>query len=216
MWPLTSKKEKYKPSSPIIEACWKMRNKIDQIMENETCQVLTVTSAGKSEGKTTAAVNLACSYAQKDKKVLLVDANLRTPFLHEVFGVANNNGLTNVVTERYETSDIIRYTMMPNLFLISSGPNFIDPIELLTSSKMSTLLEELKREFDLIIMDTPPAMIWSDAQIVSSMSDGVLLVMKDGKVKKNHALKVKSMIEQVNTRIVGVVFNNKNKRKIAN
>ncbi|MCM3630986.1 CpsD/CapB family tyrosine-protein kinase [Paenibacillus glycanilyticus] len=193
-----------------------MRTKIDQIMQNETCQVLMVTSAGKSEGKTTAAVNLACSYAQNNKKVLLIDANLRTPFLHEVFGTSNSNGLTNVVTDRYEISDIIRYTMMTNLFLISSGPSFIDPIELLTSNKMSGLLEELKKEFDLIIMDTPPAMRWSDAQIIASMSDGVLLVMKDGTVKKNQALKLKSMIEQVNTRVVGVVFNNKNKRKVAN
>lgn len=193
-----------------------MRMKIDQIMENQTCQVLTITSAGKSEGKTTTAVNLACSYAEKNKKVLLMDANLRTPSLHEVFGIANKNGLTNVITDRYETSDIIRYTMTSNLFLIPSGPNFIDPIELLTSNKVITLMEDLKREFDLIIIDTPPALKWSDAQIISSMSDGVLLVMKDGKVTKNHAMMMKNMIEQVNTRIVGVVFNNKDKNKIAN
>ncbi|REE57511.1 capsular exopolysaccharide synthesis family protein [Paenibacillus taihuensis] len=216
MWPLTSKKSNNNNSSPILEACWKIRTRVDHIMADESCRMLTVTSTGKAEGKTTVAVNLARSYAQKNKKVLLIDANLRKPALHKVFGLSNSNGLTNILRDRFEKSEIIRYTMIPNLFLISSGPNVVDPIELLTSNQIANLLEKLKEEYDVIIVDTPPAMEWSDAQIVASMSDGALLVIKDDKVRMDQALKLKVMMEQVNARIVGAVLNNVSRRRLAN
>lgn len=215
MWPLNNKKTINKQSSPIVEACWKIRTRIEYVMSSEACQVLAVTSAGKSEGKTTTAVNLAFSYAQKNKKVLIIDANLRKPILHKIFDLSNSSGLTNVLNDRYEKKDLIQYTMIPNLFLLSSGANTVNPIELLTSNQMSAFLEKIKKEFDLIIIDTPPALDCSDAQIVSSLSDGVLLVIKDGKVKKEKAIKLKLMIEQVNAKIVGTVLNNVNRRKIA-
>lgn len=216
MWPLTNSKKGYKSSSPIVEACWKIRTRLDYNLSNESCQVLTVTSSRPSEGKTTVAINLACAYAQKDKKVLIIDANLRKPSLHKLFGISNRSGLVNVLSDRYEKSDIIRCSGVPNLSLITCGMSTVDPIELLTSNQISSLLAELKQEYDVIIIDTPPALDWSDAQIVASMSDGVLLVIKEGKVKTDQVLKLKASLENINAKIVGTVFNSLSHRRAAN
>lgn len=207
MWPLTSKKITYVHSSPIVEVCWKIRKRVEDRISREACSVLAITSAGKLEGKTTTAVNLAYNYAKNNKKVLLIDANLRQPTLHKVFGISNRNGLTNLLSDRFEKSDIIRFSMTPNLFVIPSGSNTVDPIELLTSNDLGCFLNELRQEFDLIIIDTPSALDSADAQIAASMSDGVLLVIKEGRVKREQALKLKRAMEQVNTEILGAVMN---------
>lgn len=207
------KHAKIKASSPVFETCWKIRTRIDPLLSGSVCPVITVTSAGKAEGKTTTAVNLACTYAQQGKQVLLIDGNLRNPELHKLFGVSNRSGLTNVSLDRYEKSDVVRCSKVGGLALVTSGPGIVDPIELLTSTKMSAFIDELRNEYDLIIIDSPPALGSSDAQILSAMSDGVLIVIKEGKVKRDTAVKLKSALEQINATIVGTVFNQKSRRK---
>lgn len=221
MWLLTNKKKRHKYSSSMIEACWKIRTRIDPIWPDQTDQTaktgktLTIVSLQAAEGRTTVAVNLACDYAKKNKKVLMIDANLRKPTLHKLFGLSNRSGLMELLAERHTACEVIRGTMVPNLSLITCGAGESDPIELLTSGRIASFLEEVKAEFDLIVIDTPAATDGPDAQILSSLSDGVLLVVKDGKVKKEQALKLKAALESVNARIVGSVFRSGSRRAAA-
>jgi capsular exopolysaccharide synthesis family protein len=213
MWLRNNKQTKIKTSSPVFETCWKIRTRIDPVLSGIKCPVLTVTSAGKSEGKTTTTVNLACTYAQQNKRVLLIDANLRNPVFHKLFGVSNRSGLSNLSMDRFEKSEIVRCSKVPNLSLITSGPDLVDPIQLLTSVRLSSFLDELRQEYDIIFIDTPAALKWSDAHILASLSDGVLLVIKEGKVKKEAALRLKSSMEEIRATIVGAVFHQARRRK---
>lgn len=207
MWPLTNNKKDRSSSSPMFDAAWKIRTQINKICSSEPCQVITVTSAGDGEGKTVTAINVACAYAQIKKSVVIIDANLRKPSLHKVFSLSNRSGLFNVLSENYEYKELVRYSGIPNLDLVTSGPDLVHPVELLTSHQMAYFIDRLKKEYDVIIIDTPSALEWSDAQIAASLSEGVLLVMKSGKVTQDNAVKVKDLMGQVNARMLGAVLN---------
>ncbi|WP_276353944.1 CpsD/CapB family tyrosine-protein kinase [Cohnella caldifontis] len=213
MWPWSPKQTKIKTASPVYESCWKIRTRLEPILSGGKGYVLTVTSAGHGEGKSMTAANLACTYAQQDKDVLLVDANFRNPTLHKLFGVSNRSGLSNLAEERYDVSEIVRCSKVPRLGLITSGPGGIDPIELLTSSKLSAFLNEIRNDYDMVLIDAPAALEWSDAHMLASLSDGVLLVVKEGRTKREHVLKLKAALQEVGAEIVGAVFHYAHRRK---
>lgn len=196
------------PKSPISEAYRTLRTNIEFSSFDEQIKVIMLTSAGPGEGKSTTAANLAVAFAQADKKVLIMDADLRKPTLHHTFSKTNRWGLTNIIAGQAITKDVISQTEINNLDLLASGPIPPNPSELLASKRMSALLEELKLIYDIIIVDTPPALAVADAQIMSTKCDGVILVIDSGKVKREVALKVKTNLEHVNARILGAVLNN--------
>lgn len=196
------------PKSPISEAYRTLRTNIDFSAVDEQLQVIVVTSAGPGEGKSTTAANIAVTYAQADKKVLLIDADLRKPTMHHTFSVSNRRGLTNILTGQALLSEVASEVRIPNLSLLPSGPIPPNPSEMLASKKLAALLDELKRLYDYIIIDTPPALAVTDAQIIASRCDGVVLVIDSGKVKRELAIKAKSNLEHVKARILGVVLNN--------
>mgnify|MGYP001331340172 FL=1 len=215
MWPWNLRRDRIRPSSPVFETCWKIRTRIEPVLAGKTCPVLTVISAGKGEGKTTTAVNLACTYAQQDKNVLLIDGNLRNPALHKVFDVSNRSGMCNLWSDRVDKGDIVRCSKIPRLALTTSGTYPVDPIELLTSGRIPAFLNAVRREFDLIVIDTPAALKWSDAHILASLGDGALLVVKEGRVRKEAALRLKTEMEQIRVDIVGAVFHQAHRRRTA-
>lgn len=196
------------PKSPISEAYRTLRTNIEFSSFDEQIRVIMLTSAGPGEGKSTTAANLAVAFAQSDKKVLIMDADLRKPTLHHTFSKTNRWGLTNIIAGQAEVKEVISQTEINNLDLLASGPIPPNPSELLASKRMSALLEELKLIYDIIIVDTPPALAVTDAQIMSTKCDGVILVIDSGKVKREVALKVKMNLEYVNARILGAVLNN--------
>jgi capsular exopolysaccharide synthesis family protein len=167
-----------------------------------------LTSAGPGEGKSTTASNLAVAYAQSDKRVLVIDADLRKPTMHHTFMKTNRWGLSNVVSGQSAPAEVIVETHVHNLFLMPSGPVPPNPSEMLASKRMTVMLEELKESFDVIIIDTPPALAVTDAQVVATKVDGVLIVIDYGKVKREAAMKVKANLQHVNARMLGVVINN--------
>jgi capsular exopolysaccharide synthesis family protein len=201
------------PKSPISEAYRTLRTNIDFSSIDEQLNVIMLTSAGPGEGKTTTASNLAVAYAQADKKVLLIDADLRKPTLHHMFVRSNRWGLTNIIAGQTTVKEVICETDINNLHLLTSGPIPPNPSEILASKKMSALLEELKLTYDMIIIDTPPALAVTDAQIVATKCDGVILVIDSGKVKREVAMKVKASLEHVKARILGAVLNNLDRKK---
>ncbi len=189
-----------------------MRTNIQFSAIDEEIRTIMVTSAGPGEGKSTTITNLAVAYAQSDMKVVLIDADLRKPTMHHTFNLTNRAGLTNALSSKGILHEVIRETKIPNLSVITSGPIPPNPSEMLASKRMGVLLDELKEQFDMILIDTPPALAVTDAQIVASRCDGVVLVIDSGKVKREIAMKAKANLDYVKARILGVVLNNMNRK----
>ncbi|RED65812.1 CpsD/CapB family tyrosine-protein kinase [Cohnella lupini] len=196
------------PKSPISEAYRSLRTNIQFSSSDAKVQIIMVTSANPGEGKSTTASNLAVTYAQANQKVLMIDADLRKPTAHHTFLASNRNGLSNVLSNQCQLSEVIVDTFVPNLSLLPSGITPPNPAELLGSNKMKVLLSDLRDQFDMIIVDTPPALAVTDSQIIASICDGVILVVDSGRVKHAQAQKARDKLTHVNARMLGVVMNN--------
>lgn len=203
-WPLITETN---PKSPISEAYRILRTNIDFSNLEEEIRTLMVTSTKMNEGKSTTSANIAVTYAQSNKKVLLIDADMRKPTQHQLFRVSNQIGLTSVLSNQKEWEAAIQTTSVSGLSILPAGPVPPNPSEMLASKRMDQLLEKMKEHYDIIIVDTPPIMVVTDAQIVASKSDGVVLVIDSGTVKKEAAIKAKASLEHVKARILGVVLN---------
>ncbi|WP_337033714.1 CpsD/CapB family tyrosine-protein kinase [Paenibacillus illinoisensis] len=196
------------PKSPNSEAYRKLRTNIQFSSIDSQIQTIMIASAVSGEGKTTTIGNLAVTYAQEGKKVLLMDTDLRKPAVHRMFNVPNHIGLTSVLSNQYSVSEVLRETFIEGLHVLTSGAIPPNPSEMIGSRKMTLLLEELKEQYDVILFDTPPVLSVTDALIISSLCDGVILVVNSGKVKKDVVKKAKAHLEHVNARILGAVLNN--------
>ncbi|ANY67330.1 capsular biosynthesis protein [Paenibacillus sp. BIHB 4019] len=203
-WPLITETN---PKSPISEAYRILRTNIDFSNLEEEIRTLMVTSTKMNEGKSTTSANIAVTYAQSNKRVLLIDADMRKPTQHQLFRVSNQIGLTSVLSNQKEWENAIQATSVSGLSILPAGPVPPNPSEMLASKRMDQLLEKMKEHYDIIIVDTPPIMVVTDAQIVASKSDGVVLVIDSGTVKKEVAIKAKASLEHVKARILGVVLN---------
>lgn len=185
-----------------------LRTNIQFSSIDEPIEVMMVASAQAGEGRTVTISNLAVTYAQEGKKVLVMDMDLRRSSLHHMFGLRNHTGLTRVLANQETWQDVVQETGIEQLHAITAGPNPPNPSEMLSSRKMKTLLVELKEHYDVILMDTPPLLSFPDSLIISAMCDGVILVVQAGKVKKDVVKKAKVNLERVKARILGVVLNN--------
>ena len=196
------------PRSPVSESYRSLRTSIDFSSVDQVTQIIMVTSSGPAEGKSTVIANLAVTYAQSERKVLLIDADMRKPTVHRTFNLSNRVGLSSYLSRQCELGQMIQDTDIPNLSVVTSGTIPPNPAEMLNSNSMSRLIEELREQFDIILIDTPPVLAVTDAQLLASRSDGVLLVVNAGKVKKEMATKAKDNLMRVNARLLGVVLNN--------
>ncbi|NQX59445.1 CpsD/CapB family tyrosine-protein kinase [Paenibacillus qinlingensis] len=196
------------PKSPISEAYRALRTNIQFSSIDEELRVIMVTSAGPGEGKSTTLINLAVAYAQTDKKVLVIDGDLRKPTMHHTLRVSNRWGLTNLLTNQLTIREVLQDTFIPNLQIITSGPIPPNPSEILASKKMLSVLEDLKLQFDVILIDAPPAIAVTDSQIIASRTDGVILVVNSDRTKREAVLKAKQNLDNVRARLLGVVLNN--------
>ncbi|MFC5701780.1 CpsD/CapB family tyrosine-protein kinase [Cohnella faecalis] len=196
------------PSSPLSEAYRALRTNIQFSGIDERIQTLMVASAQSGDGKSTSISNLAIAYAQEGKQVLLIDGDLRKPSLHHMFLLSNRLGLTNVLLGGQSWKQSVRETHVPNLSVMPAGAIPPNPSEILASQKMKTLMDELREHFDIILFDTPPILAVSDGIIVSSMCDGVVIVVNSGKTKYAVAKKLQQSLDRAKARVLGVLLNN--------
>lgn len=196
------------PRSPISESYRALRTNIEFSSIDEKLQVLMVSSAGPGEGKSTTITNLAVTFAQSEKKVVLIDADLRKPTAHHTFSISNRYGLSSIISQQCSLEEGIQVTDIPNLDVITSGAIPPNPAEMMGSKRMTATIEQLRQMYDIVLIDTPPLLAVTDAQIVATKSDGVILVVDQGKVKRDIASKAVKNLESVNARILGVVLNN--------
>jgi capsular exopolysaccharide synthesis family protein len=195
------------PTSPISECYRSLRINLDFFSVDREIRTIAITSAHRGEGKTTTALNLSVAYAHGGKKVLLIDADLRVPAVGRAFPVMNGKGLTDLLTGRSRLTDVVRETDIDCLSVIMAGSTPPNPSELLASHKMNAILEELSQIYEVIIIDTPPALGLIDAKIMAAKCDGVLLVLECGKVKRSIARKVKEDLVASKANLLGVVLN---------
>jgi capsular exopolysaccharide synthesis family protein len=200
------------PRSPITEAYRTIRTNIQFASVTNDIQVILTTSASPSEGKTATSTNLAVVYAQTGKKVLLIDADLRKPQIHQRFRISNLNGLSSVLIKERTLQECVATASTPGLYLLPSGPIPPNPAEMLSSATFAALLKHCREMFDFIIIDTPPVLSVADALIVSSLVDGVVFVVDAKTTSRTVAKKAVQALEKVNAKILGVVLNRVQKK----
>ncbi|MFY9296273.1 MAG: CpsD/CapB family tyrosine-protein kinase [Caldicoprobacterales bacterium] len=196
-----------KIKSPIVEAYKTLRTNIQFSMPDGGPRTMIFTSSTPAEGKSTTAANLAISIAQSNKRVLLVDGDLRKSVLHRIFELPNLEGLTNILAENRDYLEVVKPDVLENLDIITAGPKPPNPSELLGSRRMENFLEEAKKEYDTIIIDGPPVLAVTDAVILAPLVDGVVIVSAYGQATFDGVDRTKAMLERVDAKILGVVLN---------
>ena len=199
--------------SPFAEAYRALRANISFSSIDEQVRTVAVTSAAPGEGKTTTAINLAIIMAQAYPRVLLVDADFRRPSVHQMLGAwpATPNsarvGLSNVIVGSAKLDDVVLETQFEHLGLVSAGAIPPNPNELLGSRRMASVMKELTEMADVVLIDTPPCLLYSDAFVISHLVDGVLYVLRAGGQNKAAQRRVQRQLQQSKARLLGVVFN---------
>jgi capsular exopolysaccharide synthesis family protein len=197
------------PRSPISEAYRTLRTNLEFSSLDKPIHSLVVTSAAPEEGKSTTLANLAVTIAQAGKKVIVVDCDLRRPALQKIFNARNSTGFTDMMRDdSLLKKPPLQETGLPNLRLLVSGTIPPNPAELLASKRMEEVIAALQKSADIVLFDAPPVVAVTDAAVLASKVDAVLLVVSAGKTKRDHAKKAKALLDKVNARLIGTVLNN--------
>ena len=207
-----------KPKSIQAEAYRSLRTNIQYSSFDKEYKTLVVTSANPGEGKTTVSSNLALVLSQGEKKILLIDCDMRRPSIHKRFRVTNTHGITDLLLGKKSIDSVIN-KFNNNLHIITSGKIPPNPAEMLDSKVMTKFLDAMKNEYDYIVIDTPPIQAAADAQILSTKTDGILVVVRAGETKKDIVIDSISKLKKVNANIIGTVLNgveNKNEKYYCN
>lgn len=196
------------PRSPAAEAFRSLRTNLDFSSLDEQLRTLLITSSGPSEGKTVVASNIAVAYAQGGRRVILVDADLRRPAVHEMFGLRNVRGLTDLARdEDLKVADVIHATEDPNLSIITAGTIPANPAELIGSHRMQETLERIREATDLVIIDTAPVGAVTDAAVLATDADATILVIRGQRTSERLARRGREALAKVNAHVVGAVLN---------
>ena len=195
------------PKSPISEAYRTLRTNIMFSGIDKEIKSLVVTSSGAGEGKSTTSTNMAVAFAQSGKKVLLIDADLRKARLHKHFKVSNDSGLSKAMIENKSIETYTQKSDIENLYLLTAGKTPPNPSEMLGSKKMKQLIDAAKESFDMVVIDSPPVGFVTDGALLASFADGTVLVAAAGQADIKAAQHTKSLLENVNANILGVVLN---------
>ncbi|HEX8140338.1 MAG TPA: polysaccharide biosynthesis tyrosine autokinase [Pyrinomonadaceae bacterium] len=202
--------------SPLGEAYRHLRTSVLLATAGHAPKSLLVTSSIPSEGKTTTAVNTALSLAQTGARVLVIDADMRRPRLHSIFGLDNNKGLSTILSSEMSEAEILD-VVMPSvdggLYILPSGTIPPNPAELIGSEQMARLMKIFEETFTHIIIDSPPIGSFTDGVLASTLVDGVLLVVHSGKTSRGIVRRTRQLLQDVGAKVFGVVLNNVNLRE---
>jgi capsular exopolysaccharide synthesis family protein len=197
-------------SSGQGEAYRALRTSLALLAREGKQKTLTVISGGVGEGKSTTLFNLAYVCAEQGSKVLIIDSDLRRPVQHKMVGLVNRTGMVNVLTGELKVEDVVQETGVPNLWMMTSGRLRRGSLGIMNNLRLRTMLDALKDKYDLVLLDSPPILGVTDAAILASEADGVLLVVQYRKYPKIISLRAKRMIENAGGRVMGAVLNNIN------
>jgi tyrosine-protein kinase Etk/Wzc len=198
---------KYTPRSPVSEAYRAIRTNIQFSKIDAPLKSLVVTSAAPSEGKSTTAANLAFTTAMAGARTLLIDADLRRPVVHSLFGLEREPGMTNILVERLPLEQVIKPSGVENLDILTCGAIPPNPSELLGSQRMRALVAQLKGRYDLVIFDSPPAITVTDTAVLSSQVEGVVMVILSHGTDRRALARAKNLLTNVGANILGAILN---------
>ncbi|HEV2669137.1 MAG TPA: polysaccharide biosynthesis tyrosine autokinase, partial [Blastocatellia bacterium] len=201
------------PPSSVIESYRMLRTSILLSNAGAPPKTILITSSQPGEGKTTTAVNTSILLAQLGASVLLIDADLRRPAVHTAFNIPHNRGISNYLSGHTPLDDLIVKLPVPNLSVLPCGPIPPNPAELISSDRMKELLRALSQQFDHILIDSPPMVSVTDPVILSTMVDGLILVVQAGRSTRELARRARRELARVGARVFGVVLNNVNVRR---
>jgi capsular exopolysaccharide synthesis family protein len=193
------------PHSPAAEAYRSLAANLQFAYADRQLQTIGITSAAEGEGKSTTVANLAVALAQSGRRVIVVDADLRRPGQHTVFGVKREDGLVNVLLGD-QVQLPLQDTQAPGVRVLSSGPSPVNPLEALASRRFDQILALARAQADLVLVDTPPAGALADAAVLAPRLEGMLLVVSAGKTKRDLARRAREQLERVNANLLGVVL----------
>jgi len=197
------------PSSPVSESYRTLRMNLQFASLDKDLTTLLITSCNQGEGKSTTLANLAVTMAQIDQRVIVVDADLRRPYLHTLFDIPNDTGLTTMMLEDQALSDPPLHELsVPGLSFLATGTLPPRPSDLLGSKRMEAVIHALTERADMILFDAPPVMAAADAVVLATKVDGALLVVSAGETKRDHLREAVARLHKVSAPIVGAVLNN--------
>ena len=195
------------PKSSVAEYCRSLRTNILFSAADRELKTIVVCSANQREGKTTSVIYLGTTMAQSGQRTLLIDTDMRRPRLHKSTGVALAPGLSNLLIGDDDYDGLIKATEVPNLFVLPCGPTPPNPAELLLTKRFESVLRELAKRFDRIILDSPPIQPVTDAIVLSKRVDGVIMVVRASKTMRDELKRSTRMVRDVGGSIVGVIVN---------
>ena len=199
--------DKLDAKSPIVEAYRSVRTSIEYSNLDAKLKIILVTSTQQNEGKSTVASNLAISFSKlPNKKILLIDADLRNPSIHRVFSIGNSDGMMSILKGDKDLKSTV-YNLNENLDILMTGVIPPNPDEILVTDKMKEFIQQIKEKYDYIFIDSPPIGIVSDASLLSQLSDGVIFVVCSGEVETDFAKLAKDKLMNVDAKILGAVLN---------
>ncbi len=193
------------PKSVAAEAFRTLRTNIQYSSIDNEIKTMMVTSAGPAEGKSTTLCNLALTFAHTEKKVLIIDCDMRKPSVHKKMRLSNKAGVSNYLAGEVEINDIIQ-VYDRNVYVIPSGTVPPNPSEILASRKMKAFIEKAKEKFDYILIDAPPVIAVTDAQVLASSVDGVILVIASKQAEKEAVVQAHDLLKKVGANILGTVL----------
>lgn len=192
--------------SPVSEAYRTIRTNLRFAGADKPLKFIGVTSSIPSEGKSTTISNMAVVMAMDGKRVLLIDCDMRKPMIHRIFELPNR-GVTNCIATGVSVESVIRKEVSPNLDILTSGPVPPNPSEMIGSEKMASLLKQAGESYDYVLIDLPPVLPVTDAALMSSKVDGMVLVVGSGDVTPEEGKHVKEQLDQAGAHMVGVILN---------
>ena len=201
------------PQSAWAEAYRAVRTKIDFLRRAKRLQVLLVTSAYADEGKTTAASNLAISFAAAGRKVLLIDADLRHPSLDSIHGVDLVQGLSCLLNDVMPLRRVVQQSRIKSLDVVTAGPEVPNPAELLSSPRLAELLDEARKAYDIILVDSSPLLAVTDPAIIGAVADGIILTVRAWMLDHRDAEQSVELLRNLGTPILGLLVNGINPRE---
>lgn len=193
--------------SPISEAYRTLRTNVQFTGVDSETKTIMITSTGPGEGKSSTIANLAVSIGQSGKSVIVIDADMRNPTQHKLFGLDNREGLSMALVQDQDHLTFISGTAVPGVMVLTGGPIPPNPAELVGSKRMKRLIKEFSEQFDIVLIDTPPIIAVTDAAILAQEVDGVILVLASGEVNKEYAQRAKELLDKVGAKILGAVLN---------
>jgi capsular exopolysaccharide synthesis family protein len=201
------------PKSLASEAYRALQTNIQFARLDQPCRSIVITSAAPEEGKTTSVGNFGVVAAQAGSRVCVVDSDLRRPRLHRLFGIRNVHGLTTALLEGLPLVEVAQPSVIPNLSVLPSGPLPPNPAELVGSKRMRDFLRTAGETFDLVVCDSPPVLAVADAAALAAQCDGVILVIRTGKMAHDTLRRAVDRIAAVKGRILGVLLNRVDMRR---